>query len=298
MLGVHALVAEDAAHLIHPVKAAHDQPLQRQLGFNAQIHIHIQGIVMGDKGPGGGADLQRQQDGGVHLQKSLFIQIIPDLPQNAAALDKGVFDLRVDDQIHIPLAVAQVHVLQAVEFFRQRQQAFAQQLDLVRLDADLPHFGAEDLALHADNVADVKFLESGVGLVAHVIPADIQLNIAGGIPQVGKAGLAHHPLAHQAAAQADGGVCLLLRLQVGKLLFDGGGAAIHWIFGDSKRVFAGGAQGLQLVPADAQQLPHFLLLRLLLLVPLFFVHNFILHAKSRGIPQRRGLLIFLQPFGL
>ena len=28
VLGVHALVAEDAADLIHPVQAAHDQPLQ------------------------------------------------------------------------------------------------------------------------------------------------------------------------------------------------------------------------------------------------------------------------------
>ena len=47
VLGVHALVAEDAAHLVHAVHAAHDQALEIQLGLDAQHHVHVQAVVMG-----------------------------------------------------------------------------------------------------------------------------------------------------------------------------------------------------------------------------------------------------------
>ena len=57
VLCVHAFVAEDTAHFIHPVKPAHDEPLEGQLGFDAQVHIHIQCVVMGDERTGGSADL-------------------------------------------------------------------------------------------------------------------------------------------------------------------------------------------------------------------------------------------------
>ena len=47
VLGVHALVAEDTADLVHAVHAAHDQTLEVELGLNAQHHVHVQGVVVG-----------------------------------------------------------------------------------------------------------------------------------------------------------------------------------------------------------------------------------------------------------
>ena len=92
MLGIHALVAEDAANLIHAVHAAHDQALQVQLGLDAQHHVHIQRVVVGIERAGGRADLKRGQDGGVDLQEALLVQVGADLLQDLAALDKSVFD--------------------------------------------------------------------------------------------------------------------------------------------------------------------------------------------------------------
>ena len=115
MLGVHALVAEDAAHLVHAIHAAHDQALEVQLGLDAQHHVHVQGVVMGVEGACRSTDLERGQDGGIHLQKALLVQISADLLQDAAALDEGVLHLRVCDQIHIALTVTHLGIGQAVE---------------------------------------------------------------------------------------------------------------------------------------------------------------------------------------
>ena len=40
---------------------------------------------------------------------------------------EGALHLRVDDQVHVPLAVAQLGVGQAMELLRQGQQGLAQQ---------------------------------------------------------------------------------------------------------------------------------------------------------------------------
>ena len=52
VLCVHALVAEDAADLIHTLDTAHDEALEVELGGDAQIHIDIQRIVVGYKRSG------------------------------------------------------------------------------------------------------------------------------------------------------------------------------------------------------------------------------------------------------
>ena len=79
VLGIHPLVAEDAPHLVDPVHPPNHQALEVQLRFDAQVHVHIQGVVVGDEGPGGGADLTGGEDRGVHLQKALFVQVFANL---------------------------------------------------------------------------------------------------------------------------------------------------------------------------------------------------------------------------
>ncbi len=49
------LVAEIAVDLEHLLETAHHQPLQIELGRDPQIQRHIQGVVMGDEWPRGGA---------------------------------------------------------------------------------------------------------------------------------------------------------------------------------------------------------------------------------------------------
>ena len=115
MLGVHALVAEDAPNLIHPVHAAHDKPLQGQLSGDAHVHVDIQGVVVGDEGPGGGPAGDGIQHRSLHLNKAPAVHKVPDVLDKSGANDEVALHLRVDDQVHIPLAVAQLGAGQAME---------------------------------------------------------------------------------------------------------------------------------------------------------------------------------------
>ena len=49
-LGVDALVAEDPAHLVDTLQPADHQPLERELEGDAEIHVGVEGVVMGDEG--------------------------------------------------------------------------------------------------------------------------------------------------------------------------------------------------------------------------------------------------------
>ena len=244
--GVHALVPENAANLIHLVKAAHNQPFQIQLCFNPQEHVNVQGVVVGFKGSGSRANLQGVQDGRIHLQETPAVQEMPDGVDDAGAPDEGFPHLGVYDHVQVALAIAQVHVLQAVPLFGQRLQALGQQHNLFRLNGDFPGLGFEHLAAHAQHVTDVIGFKNLVGLHANIIPADISLDHPGAVQQVGKGCLAHHPAAGHPSGNGHGAPFHRL-----KVLFDGGAQGIHGIPGQKVRAFPLVHHLLQLCPADA-----------------------------------------------
>lgn len=49
VLRVHALVSEDSADLVYAVESADDQPFQIKLRLDAQVHIHVERVVMRDE---------------------------------------------------------------------------------------------------------------------------------------------------------------------------------------------------------------------------------------------------------
>ena len=65
----------------------------------------------------------------------------------------------VRDQVEVALPVARLHVLQAVPLLRHGEQRLREELQLLRVDAQLAGARAEQVALHADDVADIHQLE-------------------------------------------------------------------------------------------------------------------------------------------
>ena len=245
VLGIHALVAEDAADLIHPLKAAHSEPLQVQLGGDAHIHVDVQGVVVGDEGPGGGAAGDGVEDRGLHLQVVPLVQIPAHMLDEGGADTEGTAHVLVHDQIHIALAVAHLLVGQAVEFLGQRLEGLGEKRHLVGLDGDLAPLGLKDLAFHAHDVADVGLFELGEGLLAQLVHADVELDAALAVLQIAEHGLAHAPLGHDAAGH--GGHSALQGL---KALLNVGGVVLHHKFGDLEGVLARVLQLLELGAAD------------------------------------------------
>ena len=72
------------------------------------------------------------------------------------------------------------------------------------MDGNFPRLGLEHLALDAHHVADVHFLEPGVHVLAHVVPADIKLDGAVGVQQAGEGSLAHDVPGHDTPGEGDG----------------------------------------------------------------------------------------------
>ena len=275
VLGVHALVAEDPAHLIHPLHAAHDQPLQVQLRGDAHIHVDIQGVVVGDEGPGVGAAGDGAEHGGLHLHKAQVVQITAQEGHKLAADLKIPLGFGVHNEVHIPLAIAQLLVGEAVELLGQGLEGLAEQGDLVGADAHLALLGAEHLTLDPHNVADVVLLEAVIGLLVHLVPAGVDLDAAGLVLQIAEGHLAHAALGHQAAAQGHG-----LPLQGVEVVLDLLGVVGHVVAGDLKGVHPRVLQGLELVPADLENFPQVLLC-------ILFCHGAVLLSCYRSMVSTR-----------
>ena len=245
MLGVHALVAEDPPDLVYPLEAAHDEPLQGEFGGDAHVHVDIQRVVVGDKGPGGGASGDGVEDRGLHLHIAPVVHELPDMTDEFGADLEGPAHILIHDEVHIPLAEPGLLVGEAVELLRQGNEGLGQQRDPAGLDGNFSPLGLEHLALDADHVADVQLFEPGKGLLPQLVDADIELDAALPVLEVTEHRLAHTPLGHEASGHRD-----LLTLQGLEVLLDIGAVMGNGVMGDLEGVLARLLELLQLGAAD------------------------------------------------
>ncbi len=82
---VDALVAEGSSQLEDPLDATDAQPLEIQLGSDAQIQVEVVGVDVGQEGPGVGAAVDLLQDRCLDFQESFGDKGFPDRVQDAAA---------------------------------------------------------------------------------------------------------------------------------------------------------------------------------------------------------------------
>ena len=261
--GVHSLVAEDAAELVNALDAADDKALERQLGGYTQIHVHIQRIVVGYKGSRRRAAGDGVQHRRLDFHVSAAFQEAADIAHELGANLKVAAALVAHDEVDVALAVLELDVGHAVELLGQRPEALGQQSDLLRVDAYLAGLGLENIALHADDVADVVAAEVLELLLADGVGADIELELAAVVLDVAEYGLAHAALGHDASGHGDVPVLVLL-VAVPYLACPG--AALE--AGYFKRVASRGAQLLELLAADTENFTE-LLLRSLVHVVLY-----------------------------
>ena len=78
--------------------------------------------MVGYEGAGGSAAWNLVHHGGFNFQEVAAGHEGTDQVDDAGALDEDFARLGIDDQVHIALAVAGLHIGQAVELLRQRVQ--------------------------------------------------------------------------------------------------------------------------------------------------------------------------------
>ena len=86
--GVHALVAERAPDLEHTVEATDDQALEVELGGDAQVQRHVEGVVVGDERAGVGAAGLDVEDRRLHLDEAALDSVVRKLVSTAWRISK------------------------------------------------------------------------------------------------------------------------------------------------------------------------------------------------------------------
>jgi hypothetical protein len=150
------LVAEAPVDLIDAVEPADHQPLQVQLGGDAQVQRHVQRVVVRHEGLG-----RRPAGDGLHhrrfdLEEAARVQKSAHLTDQPALDHEHLADLGVHHEVHVAAPVPGLDVPEPVPFLRQRPERFGEELETPNGDGQLTRARPEELARHADEIADVE----------------------------------------------------------------------------------------------------------------------------------------------
>ena len=177
---VHALVAEDASQLEDAVKAAHDAPLEVQLGGDAHVAVLVERVEVRGEGTRVGAAQGLLQDGGLDLDVALLVlHVATDRRDELGAHAEGVAHLGVHDHVGVALAVAGLAVGQAAPLVGQRTAGLGEHLDARGGDGDLAAARADHVAGGADDVAHVHAADEVPAGLAQDVDAAEELDLAG-----------------------------------------------------------------------------------------------------------------------
>ena len=176
MVGVQALVAEDAADLEDALQAADDAALEVELDGDAQVEGAVEGAVGGDEGLGHGAGRHGHEHGGLDLDEAATDEKAADRVHDAAAKQEALPDLLVGQQVSLTLAKALIDVPQAMPLLRRRPQRLGHHPPGSDLQGRLARAGAEHRAADLDQVTEVYgAAEQLVGLRADRIAPEVDL---------------------------------------------------------------------------------------------------------------------------
>ena len=171
MVLVHALVAEVLADFIDSLEAAHDESLQVKLGGNTHIHRDVQGIEVRDEGTGRSASSNGLEGWRLDFGIAVAVEEGAHGLEDGGTLQECVLHALVHNKVHVTLAVAKLGVVEGVIDIalgirlddRQGLEALGEHCQLLSMDTNLASLCAEDIALDADEVAQVEqLLEDGV----------------------------------------------------------------------------------------------------------------------------------------
>ena len=121
-LGVMAsgqtLIAEVAIDLKDFLEPPYCKPLEIELGGHSQIHLHIQRVMVRDKGPCSRATCDRVEHWGLDLNKLPLDKKLPDELNRGRTHSKNLAHLRIHDEVNVSLPVTHFLIDEAVIFVR------------------------------------------------------------------------------------------------------------------------------------------------------------------------------------
>src|SRR5450755_2124364 len=152
--------------------------------------------------PGGGAAGDRMERRPFDFDEALAIQCFADGADDLGAVEKPRHDALAVDEVEIAHPLAELGIGEAVVLFGRSGQALAQDRESLGEDGKLAGLGAAQLAVDADDVAEVETLGE-LPAVADLFLADEELELARHVADVDEEKLAGISLEDNAAGGPD-----------------------------------------------------------------------------------------------
>ena len=153
------LVPEVPVDLEHPLHSADGEPLQIQLGRDAEIQVHVERVVMRDERAGERTAGDRLHHRRLDFEEAARRHERANRGDHAAPSLEYPARFGVDHEIQIALAVPNLDVGQPVPLLGKGQQALREEVQPGRPDGQLVGLGAEQPPLDANPVAEIEQLE-------------------------------------------------------------------------------------------------------------------------------------------
>lgn len=135
---------------------------------------------------------------GFYFEEGTFIKVTTHCGDDFGAHHEGVLYVRIHDQVNVALTIAKFGIGQAVIFFRKWTHGLAEVFELAHFDTEFATVGNEYVTSDANDVADVRFFEEPVHVFANHILAGVDLDVAGKVHHICKAGFPLTTLCHDA----------------------------------------------------------------------------------------------------
>ena len=209
-----ALVAEHAADLEDPLHAADDEPLQVQLERDAQVELHVEGVVVRGERPGVRAARLHVKHRGLHLDVAAVRESAAEAGDGGVAHLEHAAGLLVHDEVRVALAVAGVGVGDSVPLVGEGTDRLGEQFARRDLHREFPLAGGHDGAAHPHPVAEVQGVDRVEGGVADDPLRDEQLDGPGAVLESDEDELSLVATEHHTARDRDLGVRLRPWFQV------------------------------------------------------------------------------------
>lgn len=200
-----ALVAEGAAHLEDLLHTADAEPLEVELGRDAQVQVEVVGVDVGAEGPGVGTAVDLLEHRGLDLQVAAVEQSLAQGLDRAGAGPYDVPCLGARDEVEVAAPDPGLGVGEALALVGEGAQALAGELPGADHEGRLARPAGAGLAADEHVVAEVDLGGEGVqhlgpGLVA----GEHQLDVAGPVAQDGEDHAAE--VAYEHHAPGEGGL--------------------------------------------------------------------------------------------
>src|SRR3990172_2781994 len=127
----------------------------------------------------------RMERGAFHFNEATSIERVANRTDDRRAAEEPLHDPFAVGQVEVSHPLAEFGIGQAVVFFGWRGQRFGEQMDLLGEDGEFAGHGAAELAVDADDVAQVKALDE-LPIVSDLLLSDEELDLPGHVADVDK----------------------------------------------------------------------------------------------------------------